>query len=79
MTSGGVAPGGICFSCACSTATVCAIAVWMLAFGCRNSLMTVMPASDCDSMCSMSLTVVVRLRSLTDVMRLAMSSADRPV
>src|ERR1700748_2122562 len=51
----------------------------MFAFGCRNSFRIVMPASDCDSMCSMSLTVVVKLRSLTDVIRLAMSSADRPV
>ena len=41
--------------------------------------MTAMPLSDCDSMCSMSFTVVVMLRSLGLVMRLAISSAERPV
>ena len=41
--------------------------------------MTPMPFSDCDSMCSMSLTVVVMLRSLGATMRLAISSAEAGV
>ncbi len=63
MISGGVMPGGSWRTCVCSTATTCAIAVWMLASGWKKTLMTVMPASEVDSMCSMSLTVVVRPRS----------------
>jgi hypothetical protein len=35
----------------------------MLAFGWKKTLMIEMPLSEVDSMCSMSLTVVVRLRS----------------
>ncbi len=38
-----------------------------------------MPLSDCDSMWSMSLTVVVMPRSLLVTMRLAISGAERPV
>src|ERR1700712_3220099 len=49
-------------------ATVCAIAVWILADGWKNTLMTVTPDSDCDSMCSMSLTVVVNPRSVCDAL-----------
>ena len=64
ITSGGVMPGGSWRTCVCSDATTCAIAVWMFAVGWKNTLMIVMPASDCDSMCSMSLTVVVRPRSV---------------
>ncbi len=33
ITSGGVMPGGICRTCVCTAATVCAIACWMLALG----------------------------------------------
>src|SRR5882672_3500231 len=69
MISGGVIPGGSWRICVCSIATVCAIAVWMLAFGWKNTLMIAMPGRVCDSMCSMSETVVVRLRSLVAVMR----------
>jgi hypothetical protein len=65
MISGGVMPGGICAA-APARSRPCAMAVWMLAVGWKKILMIEMPASDCDSMCSMSLTVVVRLRSLTD-------------
>src|SRR3982750_1523684 len=60
ITSGGVMPGGNCRTCVCSAATTWAMAVWMFAFGWKKTLITVMPASDVDSMCSMSLTVVVR-------------------
>ena len=34
---------------------------------------------DCDSMCSISLTVVVKARSLTVTMRFSISSGDTPV
>ncbi len=78
MTSGGVMPGGSWRSWACSIATTCAIAVWMFAVGWKKTLMIVMPASDVDSMCSMSLTVVVRLRSFCAAMRWPISWAGRP-
>jgi hypothetical protein len=78
MTSGGVMPGGSWRSCACMMDTTCASAVWMLASGWKKTLMMATPASDCDSMCSMSLTVVVRLRSLCAVMRWPISCADSP-
>ena len=38
-----------------------------------------MPASEVDSMCSMSLTVVVRLRSFCAAMRWPISCAGRPL
>jgi len=79
ITSGGEMPGGNCRSCVWPIATTCASAVWMFAFGWKNTLITVMPASDCDSMCSMSLTVVVRLRSFCAAMRWPISCADRPL
>ena len=41
--------------------------------------MTPRPVNDCDSMCSMSLTVVVRERSDGVVKRLSISSAERPL
>ena len=79
MTSGGVMPGGSCRTWVCIDATVCAMAVWMFAVGWKNTLMTLTPASDVDSMCSMSLTVVVRPRSLWPAMRWPISRADRPL
>ena len=79
MMSGGVMPGGSCRTCACSIATTCAIAVWMLAVGWKNTLMTLMLASEVDSMCSMSLTVVVRLRSFCAEIRWPISCAGSPV
>jgi hypothetical protein len=78
MMSGGRMPGGSWRSADCSWETICATAVGMLAPGWKNTLMTAMPFSDCDSMCSMSLTVVVRLRSFCAVIRLPISWADRP-
>ena len=69
MTSGGVMPGGSWRSWACSMATTWAMAVWMLAVGWKKTLITATPASEVDSMCSMSLTVVVRLRSFWAEMR----------
>ena len=64
MISGGVMPGGSCRSCVCETAVTCAIAWTTFALGWKNTLMTAMPSSDCDSMCSMSSTVVVSARSV---------------
>jgi hypothetical protein len=79
MTSGGVTPGGNWRSIVCSIAVTCAIAVWMFAFGWKKTLISEIPASDCDSMCSMSLTVVVRLRSFCAVIREPISGAESPV
>ena len=79
ITSGGVMPGGSWRNWACSIATTCAIAVWMLAVGWKKILMIAMPLSDCDSMCSMSLTVVVRLRSFWAEIRKPISWGDKPV
>src|SRR4051812_27712867 len=79
ITSGGVMPGGNWRTCTCTPATTCAMAVWMLAPGWKNTLMMEMPGSDVDSMCSMSDTSVVRLRSLDDEMRWPISCAGSPV
>src|SRR5665213_381037 len=79
MMSGGVAPGGRFFTWVCAMATTWAMAVWMLALGWKNTLITVIPASEVDSMCSMSLTVVVRLRSVCPAMRVPISWAERPL
>jgi hypothetical protein len=78
-TSGGVMPGGSWRTCDCMIDTTCASAVWMFAVGWKNTLMTVMPASERDSMCSMSLTVVVRPRSLWPAMRCPISCALSPL
>src|SRR5665213_4520616 len=77
MISGGVMPGGICRNWVCSIATTWAIAVWILAVGWKKTLMTAMPGSEVDSMCSMSLTVVVRLRSFCAEIRWPTSCAAR--
>ncbi len=79
ITSGGVMPGGSCRTWVCIDATTCEMAVWMLAVGWKNTLMTVMPASEVDSMCSMSLTTVVSPRSLDEAMRCPISCAGRPL
>ncbi len=47
--------------------------------GWKKILMMAMPLSDCDSMCSMSLTVVVMPRSLLKTMRVDISCAESPV
>ena len=60
MISGGVVPGGNCLSSVCEMAVTCATAVSIFAPGWKKTLMTAMPCSDWVSMCSMSLTVVVR-------------------
>ena len=78
MMRGGVTPGGSWRSSVCEIATTWASAVWMLAVGWKNTLTTVTLCSDVDSMCSMSLTVVVRLRSLAAAIRWPISCAGRP-
>ena len=78
ITSGGVIPGGSWRSWVCPIATTWASAVWMLAFGWKKTLMIAMPLSEVDSMCSMSLTVVVRLRSFCAAIRWPISSPAAP-
>ena len=56
-------PAGSDRSTDCETAVTCAMAVSTLAVGWKKTLMMALPSMDCDSMCSMSLTVVVRMRS----------------
>jgi hypothetical protein len=57
--AGGVAPGGSERSAAWVLATTWAMAVAIFTRGWKNTLMTPMPETDCDSTCSMSLTAVV--------------------
>jgi hypothetical protein len=76
---GGKSPGGRTRSTDCVEAEICARAISMRASGWKNRRITLTPFTDCDSICSMSLTVVVKPRSLTVAMRLAMSSAEMPV
>src|ERR1700748_2057118 len=77
--SGGVVPRGSCRSCVWAMAVTCATAAAMFTFGWKKILMTAMPFSDWDSMCSMLLTVVVSDRSEFTVIRLAICSGERPV
>ncbi len=79
MMKGGVVPGGKLRNCTWLMAVTWATAWPMLTCGWKKILMRPMPFSDCDSMCSMSLTVVVMPRSLLVTMRLAISCAERPV
>src|SRR5215469_14120857 len=71
-------PAGSECSSDCELAASCATAASILALGWKNSLMMAMPGSDCDSMCSMSLTEVVNERSHRVVMTSAISSAETP-
>ena len=79
MTRGGVAPGGM-------TRMIGLVDRGDLGDGRRRcwspgwkkTLMTPTPVNDCDSMCSMSFTVVVIARSLIVTMRSAISSGVSP-
>src|SRR5882762_7335513 len=51
----------------------------MFAVGCKNTLTIAIPLSDCDSMCSILSTVVVRARSVMLTIRSAISSGTRPL
>src|ERR1700730_13580555 len=79
MTSGGVMPAGNCFSPTWASAITSEIAPSIFADGCGNTLTTATPLSDCDSMCSMLLTLVVRDRSKIDTMRVLISAGARQV
>ena len=79
MISGGVVPGGNCRNWVCEIAVICAIAFSIFACGWKNTFTTAIPFRDCDSLCSMSSTVVVRVRSVSVTIRLAMSWEFSPV
>src|SRR5208282_4312284 len=79
MMKGGVVPGGRLRNCTWLIEVTCATALATLTCGWKKILMIAMPFSDCDSICSMSLTVVVIPRSLLNTMRLAIWSAESPV
>ncbi len=72
-------PGGRARSSVWAMELICASAISGLTLGWKNTLMTATPLYDCDSMCSMSLTVVVMARSVTVTMRFSMSSGVSPV
>src|ERR1700731_4374874 len=55
------------------------IAPSIFAVGCRNTLITATPFNDCDSMCSMLFTLVVRERSKMETIRVSISEGARPV
>src|SRR5206468_12447060 len=59
------------------SAVTWAIAALMSAPGWKNILITLVPRTDCDSMCSMLLTVVVSARSTIVVMRSCISFGAR--
>ena len=63
MINGGVVPAGNCLSWVWDWPAICAIAMLIFTPGWKNTFMTAMPFNDCDSMCSISLTMVVKLRS----------------
>ena len=79
MMNGGFVPGGSCRMADCEIDVICATAASVFVPGWKNTLTIDVPRSVCDSMCSISLTVVVRPRSKPDTMRLAISSADMPL
>ena len=72
-------PGGICLRTTWALAVTWAIASSILTFGWKKIFTMLRPFSDCDSTCSMSLTVVVSDRSNPDVIRCSISSALSPM
>src|SRR5579863_10332540 len=79
MMNGADVPGGMLWSWLCEMLVICALAVSMLAPGCRKVLMIARPFSVIDSVCSMLPTTVVMLRSTFVVIRPSISSAFIPV
>src|ERR1700737_3720790 len=79
MMFGGSVPGGRLRSIDAEFDAAWATARLMSAPGGKKTLMTETPASDCDSMCSMSSTSVVSERSYGVVIRCAMSWAEKPL
>ena len=78
MISGGVVPGGRPRTVVCTIAVTWESAIWMLAWGRKKILITPTPFTDCDSMCSISLTVIVMPRSELVTMRSAISLGAKP-
>src|ERR1700691_1422165 len=77
--NGGVIPGGSVRTVLWLIAVTWAIANPMSVCGWKKTLTRPTPANDCDSICSMLLTVVVRERSKLNTTRLDISSGDSPV
>src|ERR1700722_14269952 len=73
MIRGGVVPTGNWRTVVCPMAVICAMAPCTFVPGRKNTLITPRPYTDWDSMCSMSLTVVVIPRSELATMRSAIS------
>ena len=71
MMNGGKVPGGSERICTWLMAEISATAWAMFTLGWKKTLMIPTPTKDCDSMWSMSLTVVVMPRSALVTMRLA--------
>src|ERR1700719_1521741 len=76
---GGVVPGGAERRLVWETAVICANDSSSLTLGWKKYFTTDVPLRDCHSVCSTSLTVVCALRSVPRIMRVAISSGDRPV
>src|SRR6266404_1082389 len=76
---GGVVPGGAERRLVCEIPVTCANDSSSLTLGWKKYFTTEVPLRDCDSVCSTSLTVVCALRSVPRIMRVAISSGDRPV
>ncbi len=78
MMNGGVDPGGRLRSCTWQIAVTCDTASPTFTCGWKKILIRPIPFSDCDSIWSMSFTVVVMPRSLLNTMRFDISCAERP-
>src|ERR1700743_1163604 len=78
ITRGGCVPWGYCRSDVCAMAVTWATACEMFTDGRKKILVTETPFNVCDSVCSMSLTVVVRLLSNGRTMRSLNSCGDNP-
>src|SRR5947209_12448680 len=77
--NGGVVPVGSTRRIVWLIAVTCATAASIRTPGWKKTLMTEIPETDCDSICSMSLTVVVMARSLIVVKRFSISSGLVPL
>src|SRR5579862_3573874 len=77
--NGGVVPGGSWRRLVCDTPVICAYESSSLTLGWKKYFTTEVPVTDCDSVCSTSLTTVCAVRSPARIMRVAISSGDRPV
>src|SRR5260370_14760901 len=79
MINGGVMPVGSWRSWVCDEAVTCATELLISVFGWKKTFTTAIPFSDCDSMCSILLTTVVRFRSVTETIRSDISCGASPV